>query len=91
MSLHIILGVADAKASSEPFPVYVGRSGNAAREAMLKSSAPRFLVIANPSFIAKNNPRAAANAASAAPVLAPEPAPALRRPPPRVKADAPSA
>lgn len=65
MSLHIILGLADQKPATEPTVVYAGRSGQAAREAMQKSSAPRFLILANPMGIPKNNPLAAANAAKA--------------------------
>ncbi|HWA15645.1 MAG TPA: hypothetical protein VG817_04375 [Gemmatimonadales bacterium] len=67
MSLHIILGLADQKPHTEPTVVYAGRSGQAARDAMQKSSAPRFLIFNNPAGIPKNNPLAAANAAKTAP------------------------
>jgi hypothetical protein len=66
MSLHIILGLSSQKPDSEVSVVYAGRSGQAAREAMLKSASPRFLILNNPLGIPKNNPHAAANAAAQA-------------------------
>lgn len=65
MSLHIVLGFADQKTATEPTVVYAGRSGVAARDAMAKSSVPRFLILNNPLGIPKNNPLAAQNAVKA--------------------------
>ena len=63
MSLHVILGLADQKPTTEPTVVYVGRSGSAAREAMANSASPRFFILNNPLGIPKNNPLSASNAA----------------------------
>ena len=66
MSLHIILGLADQKPTTEPTVVYAGRSGAAARSAMESSTAPRFMIFSNVLGLPKNNPKAASNAAKAA-------------------------
>lgn len=64
MSLHIILGLADTKPTTEPAVVYCGRSGAKARAALATSPHPRHLVFANPQGIPKSNPRASANVAA---------------------------
>ena len=65
MSLHIILGTTDAKPKTPVTVVYAGRDGQAAREAMAKSTAPRFIVLTNPLGHNKHNAHAAANIAKA--------------------------
>ncbi|HVT74579.1 MAG TPA: hypothetical protein VHD61_15705 [Lacunisphaera sp.] len=64
MSLHIVLGFADQKPTTEPVVVYAGRSGTAARQAMDVSTSPRLMIFSNVVGIPKNNRRAAANAAA---------------------------
>lgn len=63
MSLIIVIGLKGPMRSDEAFPVYVGHSGEAARQACLASSARRLLTLRNPVGINKNNPHCEANTA----------------------------
>jgi len=65
MSLHIVLGLADQKPTTEPVVVYVGRSGAMARAAIDAATTQRLLIFSNPMGLPKNNPKAVANAAKA--------------------------
>lgn len=71
--LFVVVGYPDTKPTSEPIAVYVGSSGDGMRSAMAKSSAARFIVLANPLGIRKNNPNAAANGAAATAAAEEEP------------------
>lgn len=83
--LHIVIGYSEAKPTSDPFPVYVGRSGEEMRVAIAHSPYPMHEILTHAVGLRKNNPNAAANAAklAAAPseVAAPEAAPAAELPP----------
>jgi len=61
MRLFVVIGYADAKPSSPPFPVYVGTSGADKIHAMNRSTAARFVVLDNPQGLRKNNPHAESN------------------------------
>lgn len=56
MGLHIIIGFAGQESSATAFPVYVGRSGTEAEEAMKTSAAVRFERLSNVTGVRKNNP-----------------------------------
>jgi hypothetical protein len=63
--LFVVVGFSDNKPTAQPFPVYIGTSGDEKRAAMSASAAARFLVLDNPVGVRKNNPSAAANAEKA--------------------------
>lgn len=62
--IAIVIGLPDNKADSPPSLVYLGRSGEEMRQAMLRSTSPRLIVIPHATGIPKHNPHAAANAAA---------------------------
>lgn len=64
MRLHIIIGYPTLELRAVPVPVYVGRDGQAAKQAMADSACARFEILNNPPVIRKNNPAARANAAA---------------------------
>lgn len=70
--LVIALGFADAKATTPPHLLYVGRDADAMRRACAESGFPVHQLFINPVGIRKHNPAAAANAARIASLIAAE-------------------